>query len=320
MMLCLSLSSFSGAFAANPNLGQNNIGNDDGGNGVLDYNNFSPASKIVYASVFDTELDLTGFSEHMSSFNDMLVFYKTHNINAVAVTTTKDNLKPGDIIQLENSDSAFLIYCGENSDGKILVEDLYYQFECTPETFDILFTGNAILINHETTLNTKDADANNIKDTPIYNNKKKIKAVKRDKSKVVNVLNTWNNLEKDPRIVNLAAKLKTSNSDYENLRNIFNWMRDNFDYDVHFDTIHTFTVTWDKKKGNCCEKSRIVVALSKAMGMDAKFFKVPNHVFSESYSKTKGRWVVIDTCYSSQKRFDKPEIANGYTPLNSIWF
>lgn len=146
----------------------NYIGDDDdGGPGVLDYNGFTPASKIAYESVFDLDLDLSSFPGNMHTLGDMVVFYNAHNINAVAGQTTLGELKPKDIVQLKNTDSAFLVYLGKNSNGNIILEDLYYQFECSPQAFDLLFTGNAILINHPATKITA-INANSINDDPIH--------------------------------------------------------------------------------------------------------------------------------------------------------
>lgn len=327
-LLCLSL--IGSSFAINSNLNvltYNNVMCDEFPDDVIDYNGFTPTSKIAHEATFNLDPSISYYPPNMRTFADLIVFFKANNIPATAEHVNKDALRPGDIVQLKNSDSAFLVYMGESftDKNKIILEDLYDQFECSVESFDLLFTGNAIIINHSTTRSCNihakvpeltTIDTRKINDNPIYGPNTRAGIILFGASSYRNAVNSWENAQNDPRIKKIAAQLKTSKSDYQNLKNIYNWMDDNVKYHFHYNTRDTLTYTWAERNGkagyhkyaNCCEQARIMVAIARAMGINAKFIQVPGHVFSKEYANDKSRYVVIDTCYQSQYRFDKPSI------------
>jgi hypothetical protein len=309
LLFCLSI--VGGAFAINPNvnvLNKNDIMDDDGNlNDILDFNTFTPASKIAYRSVYDLDLDLSSFPGEMHTLNEMVMFYNAHNISAVSVQITIDTLKSGDIVQLKNSESAFLVYLGKNSNGNIILEDLYHRYECSPESFNMLFTGNAIFLKHMF-INPNLINRDIVDDNPINDPNIHTAPMATSFSVFQAKKNTWNNAEYDLRIKKIAKDLKTSSSDYQNLKNIYAWMGVHIKYHFHYNTRDSLDYTLKNGKANCCEQARIMVAIARAMGMTAKYIQVPGHVFSKEWANDKGRYVVIDTCYRSQHRFDKPSI------------
>lgn len=300
-------SSYSVSIENLSNLNNYDISDDDGGDDVLDYNTFTPASKIAYESVCDLDIDLSSFPGDMHTLYDMVRFYNANDVGAIAVQTTMDELKPGDIVQLKNSESAFLVYLGKNSDGNIILEDLYHQYESSPESFNMLFTGNAIFLKHKSA-NFNQINGDMVDDNPINDPNIHIAPMTTSVSTVQAKKYTWNNAKDDPRIKQIAKDLKTSSSDYQNLKNIYDWMGVHIKYHFHYNTRDTLDYTLNSGRANCCEQARIMVAISRAMGMTAKYIQVPGHVFSKEWAKDKGRYVVIDTCYRSQHRFDKPSI------------
>lgn len=143
---------------------------DEENHGIEDYDTFTPASKIAFEDMNVLGVELLGLDipSHMHTFGDLVTFLTSIDFNAVASTITKDKLKVGDIVQLKNSDSAFLVYVGtNNSNGNILLEDINSRYECSPKSFDLLFTGNAILIDH-TALDITPINGDNVNDNPIY--------------------------------------------------------------------------------------------------------------------------------------------------------
>ena len=109
---------------------------------------------------------------------------------------------------------------------------------------------------------------------------------------------------KNKEIQNLAKTL-TSNlkSDYEKGKKIFNWVRDNIQYKKYRNTRRGAVKTLQTKKGNCVDQSHLLIALSRASGIPARYVKggnckftsgyVSGHVWAQMYINEK--WVVADT-------------------------
>lgn len=233
----------------------------------------------------------------MRTMGDLVTFFNTNGILASAVSTNKDQLQIGDIVQTKNSDSAFLVYLGKNNNGNIMLEDLYSSFECSQQSFDLLFTGNAVLVNHTSQEITK-INGDNINDNPIHDNTTKIGPMKTGFSANENAINSWT---KDTRLKNIAKSIGgTSGSQLSRTKAIWTWMHGSnrhIFYHTHDNTKHTLDQTLNSGYGNCCEQSRIVVGLARAMGLSAKFVHIPGHVFTEVWIGNK--WLGIDTCHST---------------------
>jgi hypothetical protein len=106
LIVLVSLSSFSGAFAANT---------DDSN------------SKI---SVFDSLLE---------KFN-------SNGMHSVVVKLDKEQLRNGDIIYLEHG-YGFCIFKKIEEDGSVLLQFPEYTALCSPQTFDHLYNGYALIID-----------------------------------------------------------------------------------------------------------------------------------------------------------------------------
>ena len=101
------------------------------------------------------------------------------------------------------------------------------------------------------------------------------------------------------------AKTLTSNlkSDYEKGKKLFNWVRDNIQYKKYRNTRRGAVKTLQTKKGNCVDQSHLLIALSRASGIPARYVKggnckfttgyVSGHVWTQMYINNK--WVVADT-------------------------
>jgi hypothetical protein len=106
----------------------------------------------------------------------------------------------------------------------------------------------------------------------------------------------------DPRIKALAKKItKGATSKYEKAVRIFNWVRDNINYSFYYNTKYGAVKTLKKKTGNCVDMSHLLVALSRAAGIPARYIHVTaefasghvyGHVFVQVY--IKGKWYNLD--------------------------
>ncbi|MBO7734568.1 MAG: transglutaminase domain-containing protein [Methanobrevibacter sp.] len=98
----------------------------------------------------------------------------------------------------------------------------------------------------------------------------------------------------------LTSKLK---SDYEKGKKLFNWVRDNIHYKKYRNTLRGAVKTLKAKKGNCVDQSHLLIALSRASGIPARYVKggdckftsgyVSGHIWTQLYINKK--WVVADT-------------------------
>ena len=98
----------------------------------------------------------------------------------------------------------------------------------------------------------------------------------------------------------LTSKLKT---DYEKGKKLFNWVRDNIQYKKYRNTRRGAAKTLQTKKGNCVDQSHLLIALSRASGIPARYVKggncrftsgfVSGHIWTQMYINNK--WVVADT-------------------------
>ena len=98
----------------------------------------------------------------------------------------------------------------------------------------------------------------------------------------------------------LTSKLK---SDYEKGKKLFTWVRDNIQYKKYRNTRRGAVKTLQTKKGNCVDQSHLLIALSRASGIPARYVKggnckftngyVSGHIWTQMYINNK--WVVADT-------------------------
>ena len=90
---------------------------------------------------------------------------------------------------------------------------------------------------------------------------------------------------------------------------IFNWVRDNVDYEYYANTKYKATGTLSKKRGNCCDHANLIVALCRAVDIPARFSQGKNckfssglntgHVWAQIY--VDGVWYSADATSSRNK-------------------
>lgn len=90
---------------------------------------------------------------------------------------------------------------------------------------------------------------------------------------------------------------------------IFNWVRDNVDYEYYANTKYKATGTLSNKRGNCCDHANLIVALCRAADIPARFSQGKNckfssglntgHVWAQIY--VDGVWYSADATSSRNK-------------------
>ena len=95
-------------------------------------------------------------------------------------------------------------------------------------------------------------------------------------------------------------------SDYDKGEKIFNWVRDNIEYQKYSNTKKGALNTLNSKSANCVDQAHLVVALARAAGLPARYVNANNCKFTSGY--VSGHvwaqilvgitWVVADTTSS----------------------
>ncbi|WP_321421321.1 pseudomurein-binding repeat-containing protein [uncultured Methanobacterium sp.] len=89
----------------------------------------------------------------------------------------------------------------------------------------------------------------------------------------------------DPSIIALAQSITSgATSSYDKAQRIFNWVRDNIDYSYYYDSQKGALGTLSSGSANCCDHSHLIVALSRAAGLPARY------VHGTCYFISSGNW------------------------------
>ncbi len=108
---------------------------------------------------------------------------------------------------------------------------------------------------------------------------------------------------KDSSIVAMAKSITSgATSSYDKATRIFNWVRDNLEYSYYYNTQKGAVKTLSSRSGNCCDHSHLIVALSRAAGLPARYVHGDcyfttsktwyGHVWAEIYAN--GKWYTAD--------------------------
>ncbi len=103
------------------------------------------------------------------------------------------------------------------------------------------------------------------------------------------------------QIQNLAKQITGGSNDINAATRLFNWVRNNIKYSFYRNTQRGAVKTLNDRKGNCVDQAHLLVALSRAAGIPARYvhgrckFTSGNtygHVWAEVW--VKGRWYSVD--------------------------
>lgn len=94
-----------------------------------------------------------------------------------------------------------------------------------------------------------------------------------------------------------------STSQYDTAVKIFNWVRDNITYSFYYNTKYGASGTLSSRTGNCCDKTNLLVALSRAAGISAIYktgycyFTTSGHWYGHVWANLylNGQWIPADT-------------------------
>ena len=174
-------------------------------------------------------------------------------------------------------------------------------------------------VNGKSTLNVKVSAKNATKTTKKAN---ATSTAKKTASKTTKAKTTSNAISKalkeylssskncqvnNKQIKELAKKLTSSlKTDYQKGKKLFAWVRDNIQYKKYSNTRRGALKTLQSKKGNCVDQAHLLIALSRAAGIPARYVNggnckfttgyVGGHVWTQLYINKK--WVVADTTSS----------------------
>ena len=110
----------------------------------------------------------------------------------------------------------------------------------------------------------------------------------------------------DPTIKTLASSItQGSSSTCQKATNLFNWVRDNIGYSFYYNTKSGALGTLKAKTANCCDTTHLLVALSRAAGIPARYVSgvckfnsgtLYGHVWAQLY--VNGNWYTADAISS----------------------
>jgi hypothetical protein len=104
------------------------------------------------------------------------------------------------------------------------------------------------------------------------------------------------------QIQNLAKQITGGSNDINAATRLFNWVRNNIKYSFYRNTQRGAVKALNDRKGNCVDQAHLLVALSRAAGIPARYvhgrcrFTSGNtygHVWAEVW--VKGRWYSVDS-------------------------
>ena len=177
------------------------------------------------------------------------------------------------------------------------------------------------------TLNAKDVDGNASHKGNASQYKKGLNEIESlSAAELAKYLESSGNDALNADIIALAKSLTQGKSTiWAKAQAIFNYVRDNIEYEYYANTKYKATGTLSKKRGNCCDQANLVVALCRAVGIPARLCHAKNckfnsglvtgHVWAQIY--VDGVWYSADaTSKSNELGNIKNWNTNSFSNLN----
>ena len=287
-----------------------------------DFSHYTIASKIAYTEAWYNFRSKIGLVPgDMDTLNDIAVYFNSDGRqDAVVVCVPVNELKPGDIVHVKNSQYAFMIYRSNNTDlpdsaDSIILESQQGQFRCDPDLFNQLFDGYAVKFPKNALerqlANNQHVDGSKINDIPYYDPSIVGGPVFIGNSQYVIY---WNQHQFDPDsdnnvpVKDFVDYLLNDNgppavSDMNKSQRIFDWVQSHVKYNGSTvgSTKYSLDALTSASGGNSCDQARLVYAMSKFAGLDARFHKAnckfPSGTFAHVWTdiKVDGKWLSADT-------------------------
>ena len=108
------------------------------------------------------------------------------------------------------------------------------------------------------------------------------------------------------KVVSQALSVaKQGNSEYNNMKLLFNWCNKNIGYEGYSNTKYGAGGTLSKRKGNCCDNANLLIAMARSIGIKCRYCHSRNskggHIYGEY--NLGGKWVVVDIGTSSTTKY-----------------
>ena len=108
------------------------------------------------------------------------------------------------------------------------------------------------------------------------------------------------------KIVNQALSIaKQGNSQYDNLRLLYNWCNKNIGYVGYSNSKRGALGCLNKRGGNCCDNANLMIAMARSIGIKCRYAHAKQgangHVYGEYYVNNK--WLVVDTGTRSTTKY-----------------
>jgi len=113
---------------------------------------------------------------------------------------------------------------------------------------------------------------------------------------------TRNTQVTNTQIQNLTKQITGGSNDINAATRLFNWVRDNIRYSFYRNTQRGAVGTLNNRTGNCVDQSHLLIALSRAAGIPARYVhgrcrftsgNIFGHVWAEVW--VNGRWYSVDS-------------------------
>ena len=227
---------------------------------LLDTDPISSSYISAFGHIMKEKQNEENLKSNVDKYNDFIGKINNKNIVAKGVKKTRNKLKPGDIVQIKNSNNPFLLYMGKDDNGNIHLENSYNELTYTKKYFDAIYTGKTIEIT-ENSSNIYSVQAKTVEKS--LNTTTTIP----EQSNQYN----WDNAYQDPRIIALAESItEDKETSWDKCEAIFYYVQKNYKWHDHDNTECSLNEVLNNKTGNCCELSRLEIAMVKSLDIDVE--------------------------------------------------
>ncbi|WP_048190326.1 transglutaminase family protein [Methanobacterium sp. SMA-27] len=241
---------------------------------LLDTHPISSSYILAFGNIMKEEQNKKNLKSDMDKYNDFIGNFYNENLIAKGVKKTRNKLEPGDIVQIKNNKTPFLLYLGKDADGNIHLENSYNELTYTKKFFDSVYAGKAIELT-ENSSNISSVQAKTVEkslniSTPVQEQQNQY---------------NWDNAYQDPRIIELAESItEDKETSWDKCQAIFCYVQTNYKWHDHDNTECSLNEVLNNKTGNCCELSRLEIAMVKSLDIDVETrYKHSNDYFYYSH-------------------------------------
>ena len=241
---------------------------------LLDTDPISSLYIPAFGNILKEKRNKENLKFDVDKYNCFLCKINNKNLIAKGVKKTRNKLEPGDIVQIKNCNTPFLLYLGKDADGNIYLENSYNDLKYAKKFFDSVYTGKAIEIT-ENSSDLSSVQAKTVEKSLNTNTTIPKRSNQYD----------WDNAYQDPRIIELAESItEDKETSWDKCEAIFSYVQTNYNWHDHDNTECSLNEVMNNKTGNCCELSRLEIAMVKSLDIDVETrYKHSNDYFYYSH-------------------------------------